>query len=243
MTKLQDRNLYFGGSSTKCPHCREATMSVQHLATRCGSMLNFYYKKRHDEVVRCLHFQFTKKYGLNKNKKLKNYKVQEVLSNERVRIKSDVPIQTELRIEFNKPDLMIHDLVTKEITLIEVGITNKDILPTTELFKSQKYELLANELQCLFPGTKVTIIPVVMTWDGLVTRHFKRYMNQLQVSKRLQAYMQTVVLKKTCESILVDMRKRQDWLEEEVSQLMDQMEVNPAGSEESEIVSNVNFVY
>ena len=82
----------------------------------------------------------------------------------------------------------------------------------------------------------MTIIPVVMTWDGLVTRHFKRYMNQLQVSKRLQAYMQTVVLKKTCESILVDMRKRQDWLEEEVSQLMDQMEVNPAGSEESENV-------
>ena len=61
-------------------------------------------------------------------------------------------------------------------------------------------------------------------------------MNQLQVSKRLQANMQTVVQKKTCESILTDKRKRQDWLEEKVSQLMDQMEVNPDGSEESEIL-------
>src|SRR5690606_1814057 len=132
---------------------------------------------------------------LNNNKKLKNYKVQNVITNDRVKIKSDVPILTELRIEHNKPDLMIHDLRTKEIILIEVGITNKNILPTTELTKSRKYELLANELKCIHPGTTVTTIPVVMTWDGLVTRHFKRYMKQLQVDAKLQAYIQSVVLK------------------------------------------------
>jgi len=85
-------------------------------------MLSFDYKKRHDEVVRCLHFGYTKRFGLNKNKKLKNYKVENVLSNEQVTIKSDVPIHTELRIKENKPDLMIHDKKNKEITLIEVGM-------------------------------------------------------------------------------------------------------------------------
>ena len=124
-------------------------------------MLEYDYKKRHNEVVRCLHFQFTKKYGFNKNKKLKNYKVENVLANERVKIKSDIPILTELRIEHNKPDLMIHDYVAKEITLVEVGITNKDILQKTELLKLHKYDELANELKCLHPGTKVMIIPVV----------------------------------------------------------------------------------
>ena len=178
-------------------------------------------------MVRCLHFQFTKKYGLNKNKKLKNYEVKEVLSNERVTIKSDIPVLTELRLKFNKPDLLIHDLRTKEITLVEVGITNKNSLAATELEKLSKYEILGNELKCLYPGTNVTIIPVVMTWNGLVTRHFKRYMQQLQVKKRLQAYMQTVVLKKTCESILADYRNGREWLEEEVSELMDQVETNP----------------
>ena len=120
-------------------------------------------------------------YGLNKSKKLKNYKVQNVVSNDRVKIKSDVSIITELRIDNNKPDLMIHDYKAKEIILFEVGITNKDILPTTELTKSRKYELLANELENIHRGTKVITIPVVMTWDGLVTRHFKRHMKQLQV--------------------------------------------------------------
>src|SRR5699024_11240162 len=66
------------------------------------SMLQSHYKKRHDEVVRCLHFQYTKKYGLNKNKRLKNYKVEQVVSNERVKIKSDIPVVTELRIEIGR---------------------------------------------------------------------------------------------------------------------------------------------
>ena len=47
-------------------------------------------------------------------------------------------------MEHNKPDLVIHDLRTKEITLIEVGITNKDILAKVESEKSLKYQLLAN---------------------------------------------------------------------------------------------------
>ena len=157
------------------------------------------------------------------------------MSNERVKIKSDIPVVTELRVEHNKPDLMIHDLRTKEITLIEVGITNKDILAKVESEKSLKYQLLANELKCLYPGTTVTIIPVVMTWDGLVTRYFKRYMKQLEVKQRLLAYIQSVVLKKTCESILATCNDpRNEWLEEEASDLMAQLECEPTGTEESE---------
>ena len=131
---------------------------------------------------------------------------------------------------------MIHDYVAKEITLVEVGITNKDIVQKTELLKLHKYDELANELKCLHPGTKVTIIPVVITWDGLVTRHFKRYMKQLQVKPRLQAYIQTVVLKRTCESILADCRGRRDWLEEEASDLMAQLEPCSTGTEPNELL-------
>ena len=157
-----------------------------------------------------------------------------MVTNERVKIKSDIPVRTDLRIDHNKPDLMIHDLRTKEITLVEVGITNKDILARVEQEKTLKYQLLANELKCLYPGSTVTIIPVVMTWDGLVTRHFKHYMKQLEVKPRLLAYMQSVVLKKTCESIISTCRDpRNDWLEEEASELMAQLEISSAGTDEN----------
>ena len=131
-------------------------------------------------------------------KNLKNYEVKEVLSNERVTIKSDIPVLTKLRPKFNKPDLLIHDLRTKEITLVEVGITNKNSLTATELEKLSKYEILGNELKCLYPGTNVTIIPVVMTWDGLVTRHFKRYMQQLLVGNSKMFHIVAVVIE-LCE--------------------------------------------
>ena len=145
-------------------------------------MLNFDYKKRHNEVVRCLHFMFAKRYGIHNRNKLKNYKVESVVSNDRVKIKSDITIRTKLRIEHNKPDLLVHDLMKNEILLVEVGITNKRTLATVELTKTRKYELLAEELALMYPGARVTTIPVVASWDGLVTHHFKKYLSILGVN-------------------------------------------------------------
>ena len=46
-----------------------------------------------------------KKIWTNKNNRLKNYKVEGVISND-VRIKSDLLIETELRVDHNKPGIM-----------------------------------------------------------------------------------------------------------------------------------------
>ncbi|XP_042148657.1 uncharacterized protein LOC120848510 [Ixodes scapularis] len=198
--------------SERCPHDFKGSRSVKHLATDCV----LYYKKRHDKVNRCCTF-YTNKYGLNRSSKLKNYQVKK--------------ITTELFLEYNKLDLMIYDRRTKEITLIEVGITNKNILAKTKLRKSQKYDLLKHELIVMYTGCKVIATLVVTTWDGLVTRHFKGYMKQLEVTERLTAHMQSVV----CESIVEDCRRMQrgDWLEDEVDEMMTQLETQLAGTEEA----------
>ena len=71
----------------------------------------------------------------------------------------------------------------------------------------------------------------------LVTKHFKRHMKQLQVSNRLQAYIQSVVLKRTCKSILVDCRGNYngEWHDDEVPELMDQLDTGPAGADPQEM--------
>ena len=73
---------------------------------------------------------------------------------------------------------------------------------------------------------------VVLTWDGLVTHHFKKYMKKLELKNRLLGYIQSVVLKRTCESILIDCRRGDDemWMEEELSDIMERMETNPDGT-------------
>ena len=88
-----------------------------------------------NDVVRCIHFLMTKRYGLNRNKKLHGYKVLSIIANNRVKIKSDITLKTRNPIETNKPDLMIHDIEQKHITLVEVGITNKSRIGQTETEK------------------------------------------------------------------------------------------------------------
>ena len=142
-------------------------------------------------TLRCTGWKKTKKWKTTKSKK---WYLIYPKNHDQVR----QPVVTENQnIRENKPDLLIHDLKTRDITIVEVGITNKNIPPVSETTKAWKYELLANELTCIHLGTRTKQIPVVMTWDGLVTNHFK----QLGIFSRLQAYIQIVVLKRTCESI------------------------------------------
>ena len=44
----------------------------------------------------------------------------------------DTRIQTDIKVKNNKPDIFIFDKKRKDIILIEVGITNQDILQVVE---------------------------------------------------------------------------------------------------------------
>ena len=98
--------------------------------------------------------------------------MQEIIENENAEIKVDTTIRTDVRIQSNRPDIFVFDKKKKEIVLIEVGITNQDILQNVESEKMRKYDLLAKELSLLYKcSTK--IIPFVLTWDCIVTTYQK----------------------------------------------------------------------
>ena len=101
---------------------------------------------------------------------------------------------------------MIHDKKKKMITIIEVGVTSQDQLQTVESEKKRKYDILAKELGAMHKcATK--IIPFVLTWDGIVTKYHKTYCKELGITKKIEAYTQYIVLKKTFESISFDYRR------------------------------------
>ena len=72
--------------------------------------------------------------------------------------------------------------------------------------KKRKYDLLANELGMQYKA-KSRIIPYVMTWDGVVTKFQGRYLKELSITPKIEAYIQSIVLKKTLESISLDKRR------------------------------------
>ncbi|KAL6122229.1 hypothetical protein NUSPORA_00759 [Nucleospora cyclopteri] len=74
----------------------------------------------------------------------------------------------------------------KLIIFIEVGIKNQNNL---QIKKLKQYDLLANELSLIYK-CKVEIIPFVFS-----------------IPPKIQAYIQTIVLKKTLESISLNFKR------------------------------------
>ena len=66
---------------------------------------------------------------------MRSHSVQEIISNENVEIRVDTRVRTSIKIDANRPDMLVHDKKRQEITLIEVGITSQDRLMTVETEK------------------------------------------------------------------------------------------------------------
>ncbi|TBU08664.1 hypothetical protein CWI36_0110p0020 [Hamiltosporidium magnivora] len=103
-------------------------------------------------------------------------------------------IKTDVKIQNNRPDIFILDKKKNKITHIKVGIIETE--------KPRKYDSLPNELG-LFYKFIVEIIPCMMRWDGIVKKCHKMYVKRLQIFLNVEAYMQSIVVKKKRTSLCV----------------------------------------
>ncbi|TBU07420.1 hypothetical protein CWI36_0277p0020, partial [Hamiltosporidium magnivora] len=142
----------------------------------------------------------------SESKSSNNFGLQEILDNEYAEIRVDTRIKTDVNIRNNRPDIFILDKKKNKITLIKVGITSLDSLQIVETEKLRKYDLLAHELGLIYKCS-VEIIPYVMTWDGIVTKYHKSHLKRLEIPMNVEAYIQSIVLKKTVETISFDRRR------------------------------------
>ncbi|KAF9762426.1 hypothetical protein NGRA_2021 [Nosema granulosis] len=115
-----------------------------------------------------------KKYGFTRSTKVRTHSVQEVMTNDNAEIRVDTRVDTDAKVAHNKPDILIVDKMRKEIIIIEVGITNFDLLSVVENEKLRNYDLLANELG-LIHKCMTKIILYVMT------NFHKKYLKELDV--------------------------------------------------------------
>ena len=101
----------------------------------------------------------------------------------------------------NRPDIVVHDKTRNEMTIVEVGITSLERLQEVEIAKTRKYGPLAAELKRIY-GCKVSVIPYVMTWDGVVTPYHKKCQREIGIPRNVEAYIQTVALRRTLASVV-----------------------------------------
>ena len=85
----------------------------------------------------------------------------------------------------------------------------------------RKYDLIAKELSTI-NKCKVNIIPYVMTWEGLVTKYHQKHVKNIGIQPKVEAYIQSIVLKKTLESVSFERRRsiEDDDLHEDVERMI-----------------------
>ena len=57
---------------------------------------------------------------------------------------------------------------------------------------------------------KTIIIPCVLTWYDIVTKYHAKYRKELAISDQIEAYIQSITLKKTLESVSMEFRRGAD---------------------------------
>ena len=128
----------------------------------------------------------------------KLHKTTKVIEDTFVKIVTDMNINTQNNIKFNKPDIVVFDKINRIIRIIEVLITRQEALQRTEVHKSKKYVSLSNYLKMSYK-MYVEIISFVLTWDEMVTKFNKDYRKLLDIEDSTMAYIQSISLKKTFE--------------------------------------------
>ncbi|TBU08598.1 hypothetical protein CWI39_0161p0030 [Hamiltosporidium magnivora] len=75
-----------------------------------------------------------------------------------------------------------------------------------ETEKLRNYDFLANEFGFAYKCS-VEIIPYVMTWVGIVAKYHISHLKRPEIPMNVEAYIQSIVLKKTVETISLDRRR------------------------------------
>lgn len=102
------------------------------------------------------------------SRKPRAHSVSKILANKNAEIIIYAKIKTDVIIKNNRKDIFVHDMKRKEITLIEIFITNLDILTQIQNEKKRKYDLLTKEITLKYI-CKINIIPYICHSFGKIS--------------------------------------------------------------------------
>lgn len=156
----------------KCRICGQKPETIQHITSACSVIANTRYLHRHNLTCAIIHQAITKRYLSEALKEgpYYEYAPEAVTENERYKLYWDLQISTDRSVEYNKPDITLIDKVEKKAYFIEVSHPADHNLKEVENHKREKYRPLAEDFKRVHHLQKVTIIPVVISVNGLMTK-------------------------------------------------------------------------
>ena len=157
-----------------CRLCGEREETISHVVTECKMLAQKQYRLwRHDRVGVVIHWVMCQRFGFPFANKWYDHTPERVLQNEDVKILWDFSIQTDHKLDHNKPDISILDKRKRECHIIDVACPFDTRVKEKEREKIEKYQDLKREIGRLWECRKVTVIPVVIGALGTIGKNFR----------------------------------------------------------------------
>ena len=156
--------------------------TIAHIVVECPSLAQNEYKKwRHDQVARMIHWKLCEKWGFERGEMWYTYNVEKVLESDLCKILWDFSIQTDKKMNHNRPDITVTDKVNKTCLIIDPSCPFDPRILVKEEEKSSNYDEHEYELAQIWSMKKVTIVPIVIGALGTVTERIDSWIEQIGI--------------------------------------------------------------
>ena len=163
--------------SPLCRLCGQRDETVAHIVAECQSLAQRQYKNwRHDVVARVLHWELCKKFKLPHNDRWYEHTPEPSAQNENAKLIWDVTIQTDKKVDHNKPDIVLIDKTSNFCLIIDVACPFDTRVIEKENEKITKYQDLKWELIKIWKVKTIRVIPIVIGALGTISKAFKEYL-------------------------------------------------------------------
>ncbi|MES1905490.1 MAG: hypothetical protein MHPSP_002453, partial [Paramarteilia canceri] len=126
-------------------------------------------------------------HGLILDRRIRNFKPHPLASNYRTTIYCNTLIKTVVKISANKPDLLIIDKHNRSGLIVEVG--------------------WGEEIKKVHNLHSLDIVPMIWSWEGVVSTRHIHLSKLIGITKHVEGYIQSRILKRTLDTFLSDSRR------------------------------------
>ncbi|XP_045463785.1 uncharacterized protein LOC123673343 [Harmonia axyridis] len=159
-------------TSDLCRKCKLGREHIQHVTSGCSILAPREYTDRHNQMAKVYHQAMALKLKLIKTKRKNHlYSPENVLENEEFKLYWDTTMVTDRPVANNRPDIVLLNKTEKSCEIIDITVPSDDNISRAYTEKITKYFDLSFELKEMYKLKKISIIPLVMSVNGLVEEH------------------------------------------------------------------------
>ena len=180
--------------NSKCRLCGDRDETINHIISECSKLALREYKTRHNWVGKASHWETYKKFKFDHTNKCYMHNPAAVQENDTYKLLWDFEIHTMCLIAARRPDLIIINNKKRISKIVDFAVPADHRIKLKECEKKDKYLDLAREVNKLW-NMKVTIVPIVISALGTITKGLLKGLEDLEVGGRVETIQMTALLR------------------------------------------------